>query len=72
MSLGWNPLLDMALLLDSHYKHSQLASCFDSEVDPFFIKKIFHADVNNFLTTYHELMRMEVEVFDRGMVFEVD
>jgi hypothetical protein len=53
----------MALFLQSHDKHCQLASGFNSEINPFFINKICHVNADNFFAANDKLMSVKAKIF---------
>lgn len=61
----------MALFLKSHDKHRQLASSFNSEINPSFINKVSHVNADNFFAANHKPMCVKVKVFNWGIVFKV-
>jgi hypothetical protein len=61
----------MTLLFDSHNEHGQLTSGSYPKIDPFFVKKLFHINVYDFFVTNNKLLRMEVEVLHRRIIFKV-
>jgi hypothetical protein len=54
----------MALFLKSHDKHRQLASSFNSEINPSFINKVSHVNADNFFAANHKPMCVKVKVFN--------